>query len=102
MTGICFCLRPASFGYSPTPTARILWACSPEHAMTNEAIYGKENALSEQEATARQEAGKLAGEYLDYLNKTDLGDLSPDEFDTLLLTIIETYRDAMTKACEPF
>lgn len=102
MTGVCFCLRVGNFGYSPRPTARIVWACTPEHAATNEKNYGKENAMEKQEKEARAEAGMLAGEYLEHLKKTDMADLTPEEFDTLILTIVESYRDAMTAACEPF
>ena len=39
------------------------------------------------EAEAAFKGGKLAGKYLDSINKTDLGDLSLDEYKTFCATL---------------
>lgn len=102
MTGICFCLRPGCFGFSPSKTAPIVWTCSTEHAGVVQRTYGKEHVMDEIAAKARLEAGKVAGGYLDKLGKSDIGALTKDEYDMLIMAIVETYRDEMTKLCEPF
>lgn len=97
MTGICPCLRIGGFGFSASPSAPMLWACSTSHL---NAMMGTQ--MDETEEAARQAAGRLAGEYLDHIQKTDLAAFTPDEFDMLIRTVIEGYREAIGAACVPF
>lgn len=47
------------------------------------------------EKQALSDAGKLAGEYLDYLKKTDIADLTPEEYDTLIEVVVTGYLESM-------
>lgn len=103
MTGVCYCLTVGGFGFSPAPAKAIVWACNQEHQKIAQRCYGRERELmGEAQAKARAEAGKVAGRYLDRIGKTDLAALTKEEYATFVEAIIETYRDEMTKLCEPF
>lgn len=99
MTGVCACLRVGGFGWSATVRAPVIWACSDKHLTF---MRRGRDKVEEAENLARKTAGALACEYLDHIGKTDLAALTPEEFDMLIRTIVETYRDQMTAACEPF
>lgn len=58
--------------------------------------------MEETQKKARDAAGALAGEYLEVVGKTDIMQFTSDEFDMLILTVVEGYRDAMTELCQPF
>lgn len=47
------------------------------------------------EKQAMLAAGKLGGEYLEYLKKTDLADLTAEEYDTLIEAVVTGYLDFM-------
>lgn len=47
------------------------------------------------EKQALLDSGKLAGEYLDYLKKTDIANLTPEEYDTLIEVIVTGYLESM-------
>jgi hypothetical protein len=44
-------------------------------------------------AEALEYAGENGGAYLDYINKTDLAKLSPDEWNTFLEEIISNWKE---------
>lgn len=98
MTGICICLRIGHHGYSAGLTKTTHWGCTPEHA----ALKARGKPMDEIESKAREAAGKMVGEYLEHLQKTDLATFTPEEFDMLIKTAVESYRDAIDEACQPF
>jgi len=47
------------------------------------------------EQKALLDSGKLAGEYLEYLKKSDIADLTPKEYDTLIEVVVTGYLESM-------
>lgn len=45
------------------------------------------------EKKAMEEAGYVGGEYLEHIGKSDLRELSPEEYATLIEAICATYED---------
>lgn len=80
-----------AFGFSPAWTKPIEWTCSVECAGLQQKFWGKENIVSERETQARQIAGEAGGRYLDSIGKTDLADLSPEEWQTFIDRMFETF-----------
>ena len=83
------------FGFAPGVMARTVWACSQRCIDLAAKLYGKEATMTEHEKQARQDAGKVAGSYLDKIGKTDLGALSKEEWDTFLEALFETYHEGL-------
>ena len=52
---------------------------------------------TEREKQAMAAGGKLAGEYLDHLKKTDMAELSDDEYATFVECIVSGYVDELQK-----
>lgn len=50
---------------------------------------------TQSEKQALLAAGKLGGEYLEYLKKTDLADLTAEEYDTLIEAVVTGYLEFM-------
>ena len=60
---------------------------------------------TKEEIESAKEAGYRAGEYLDSINKTDLVNLSQEEWQAFLLVIIDNYQRILlekTKDAPPF
>lgn len=104
MSGVCFCLRRGGFGWSFKPTTRMIWACSPTHLerarkMKGPYMQGDEDFT---EMQARAAAIQAVAEYLQSLGSTDLAELESGQCDMLVRTVVEAYRAALEKTCEPF
>jgi hypothetical protein len=92
------CRRPsAGWSFEPSPGAPRAYACdTPGHFTIVQDTYDMTDIeFSALEHRAVAEGGKHAGQYLDALRKTDLAQLTPDEWHQFLLKVVDGYRTAL-------
>lgn len=106
------CRRPEEgWGYLP-PNGRgkqkrpPVWTCRDHIDLAREVFHMPAKDLTTMEVLALREAGSAAGEYLDSLGKTDLAQLSADEWFIFLERILnrfgEEMRDRLQANVAPF
>jgi hypothetical protein len=95
------CRRHAVWlGTTPQPHGRpILWLCdnSDCHAAGKGLFKMPSAILDAYEIGSALEAGKLAGDYLDEISKTDLALLSPDEWREFLRRLFVGFEQIMRR-----
>ena len=91
----CFVCRRRADGIGIGNEKRVGWMCS-ECASVGKVVYhmpDREFDIYEQRAIER--AGEKAGDYLDTLGKTDLGNLTKTEWRLFLNTVVRAFGDAI-------
>jgi hypothetical protein len=93
------CRREAiGVGYAPRSGKPVLWGC--EHCtghMLKKVFHMTPSELSFFERQSLLDAGSVAGGYLESIGKFSLDQLSPEEWETFLQTILTSYGDEMRK-----
>lgn len=89
--------RPSGFGYAPSDSHPVGWACW-VHLPQAETVYKlPHTTLDAYEQIALREAGDAAGAYLDKLGQTDLALLTPEEWLIFRKTLLEEFGTSMRK-----
>ena len=91
-------LNGGTFGWAPGRTQPTVWACSLECAALVPKLYGRNDLMTEIEKDARVAAGQVAGQYLDGIGKTDLGELTDEEWQGFLNKLFEAYHSTLVEA----
>lgn len=99
----CSCARPAiGIGYAPNRSRtvgvdQIAWCCDdPECiAIARDSYEMKQLEFSRIDQLAAGDAGEKGGAYLDSIGKTDLAQLSEEEWQQFLLHVVGGYREAL-------
>ena len=106
--GICAVCRRRhdNLAYAPTPRHPLKWVCA-ECVPLAKGIYHMPRAqIDEFERKALNDAGEAAGAYLDEIGKTDLADLTEEEWAAFwergLMGYSESMKEQATKLWAPF
>lgn len=94
------CSRAAhGLGYAPRMGAPIAWTCTDMTCISQvKTVYHMNSRdLNAFEAYALHDAGASAGEYLEGIGKTDLAELTTEEWITFLKMILNGFGDEMRK-----
>ena len=78
-------------------TPRIVWTCVEHIPLYRKATTVPRAEYDRYEQIALQEAGAVAGEYLDSIGKTDLATLDEAEWIIFLRKVIDTFGDDLAK-----
>jgi hypothetical protein len=82
--------------WSGTINSQVVWACSSEHLVAAVHLDARDDTMSEIQEQARILAGKSAGKYLNQIEKTDMADMTSEEWKEFLRILIDAYADALT------
>ncbi len=103
---ICWCCRRADCGLgmplTHTRPMRVVWACEDHIKMTRKAASLMPKEFDRCERKAAQLAGMAGGEYLMQISKTDLGSISPEEYDQYVTTIISAFGPALKEIIDSY
>jgi hypothetical protein len=94
------CRRTATgFGYMPQNGQSILWVCDdPECLQVAKDSYTmKQETFTRLESLAAGKGGEEGGAYLDGIGKTDLAQLTPDEFFEFCRRVVAGYRAGLVE-----
>ncbi len=107
LCGVCR-RRAYGYGVAPAQSKPVMWLCdSPECWALGQGVYTMPTAeLDEFEKAARDAAGERAGAYLDSIGKTDLAQLTGEEWRLFLHQVIVGFEDELRaifrKSLAPF
>lgn len=97
----CWVCRRMSDGLGLGPPDHDKWNKNPRWVCADCVAIGKElrmvRNLNPYEMTARRDAGDKAGEYLDGIGKTDLADMTEEEWLTFLKTVIGEFGESLRR-----
>jgi len=96
--GVCR-RRAYGYGYAGRQGRAILWTCDdPDCWSVSRSVYEMpKSSLDEFEKAARDDAGALAGQYLDRIGKSDLGALTKEEWQTFLHQVLVGFEDSLRR-----
>jgi hypothetical protein len=94
--GVCKRLAHG-IGYAPKQGKPVLWLCTNTDCISlGETVFKMApKTLSAHELMALDEAGEVAGAYLESIGKFDLAQLSQTEWIEFLRTVLNSYGDKM-------
>lgn len=89
----------AGYGWAPHPSKPPVWVCDDEECLrlapTRYAV--KQDVWTKIEGDAAAYGGDCAGQYLDSIGKTDLADLSKEEWDEACKLLVAGYRSELVR-----
>jgi len=91
----CFICRRRADGIGTGTEKKVGWLCNECKDLGPEAYKMSDRHFDEFEKRALAQAGEAAGGYLDSLGVTDLAKLQPEEWETFLQTVINTFGSAI-------
>lgn len=70
-----------------------------EYFCSVKCLYGRDNVIdpTKEEIAAMQAGGVLGGEYLEHLGRSDVGQLSEEEWNTFIECVVTGYVEALQK-----
>lgn len=97
--GVCRRRATTGFGWAGRQGNRIMWLCDdPICGQLARTVYEMPKLkLDAFEEAARDDAGEMAGSYLDSIGKTDLATLTADEWATLLHQVIVGFEASLRR-----
>lgn len=97
--GVCRRRATTGFGWAGRQSSRIMWLCDdPICGQLARTVYEMPKLkLDAFEEAARDDAGEMAGSYLDSIGKTDLATLTADEWATLLHQVIVGFEASLRR-----
>ena len=97
--GVCRRRANTGFGWAGSQGRPILWTCDdPVCGAVARSVYEMPRLdLDAYEQRARDEAGQAAGAYLEGIGKTDLGELSQDEWRRFLDQVLVGFETALRR-----
>jgi len=100
--GVCGC-QAAGLGYAP-PKRRnppVIWVCSIECLIIARDTYSmKQHEFNRIEILSVKKGGEEGGSYLDQIKKTDLAQLSREEWEEFCRRIVAGYRKSLKYGLE--
>lgn len=98
--GCCAICRRAEQGAGYTAPGkqrvfRVTWACETDIELAGTVHKMKTDSLQRIERQALDAAGEKAGAFLDGLGRTDLGELTPEEWRAFLTTVLDEFGNEM-------
>jgi hypothetical protein len=98
---LCSCCgRTATgFGYAPRSGQPILFVCNDDQCLklAKDSYTMKQETFTRLESLAAGKGGEEGGAYLDGIGKTDLAQLTPDEFFEFCRRIVAGYRTGLVE-----
>ncbi|MGU3417670.1 DUF6511 domain-containing protein [Methylobacterium sp. D54C] len=97
--GVCRRRANTGFGWAGQQGKPVLWMCDdPACQQVAKVVYAMPTLeLDAYEQKARDEAGEMAGAYLDSLGKTDLASLTAEEWATFLHQVIVGFEASLRR-----
>lgn len=89
--------RPGAFGYVPSASRKIGWACTAHLQQARVIYHMPKTKLDPFEQVAIREGSGEAGAYLDQIGKTDLAQLSEAEWLTFWKLGLEGFAESMRR-----
>lgn len=97
--GVCRRRANTGFGWAGQQGKPVLWLCDdPVCGQLAKTVYAMPKLeLDAFEAAARDDAGEMAGAYLDTIGKTDLATLTAEEWQGFLHQVIVGFEDSLRR-----
>ena len=99
LCGVCRRRATTGLGWAGRQGKPVMWLCdSPECGQSARSVYEMpQSTLDAYEQTARNEAGDLAGAYLDGIGKTDLASLTETEWRAFLDQVVVGFEASLRR-----